>query len=63
MRSLLGVEALDGIAQHGPRHGRGVGVQKPQQPVTIPLTGFPKHTTDGLVDEVVVVSDQQAGKP
>ena len=59
---LVRIEVLDGVAQRGPRHRRGVLVEKAPQRGPIPTTRFAQRPADGLVDQVVRVGQQHRGQ-
>ena len=63
MISLLLVEVLDGIAQGGPGHGRGMRIEEAQEPLAIVPSGLSKRPAGSLVDQVLVVVQQELGDP
>ena len=56
---LVGVEVLDGEAQGGAGHRRGVRVEEGPQPLGVALARLTDPAADGGLDEVLRVVDQQ----
>ena len=61
MSPLVGFEVLDRVAEHGAGHGGRVPVQEGDEPGPVVLAGFAQYPSDGLVDQVVVVTQQHVG--
>src|SRR4029077_11184959 len=59
--SLRFGEAFDRISQASTRHPRVILREKIQHCGLGPLTGFAQHPTDGFVDQVVLVFQQEGG--
>jgi hypothetical protein len=58
---LVGFEVVDRLAEHGAGQSGRVQIQEGEEPGPVVLAGFAQHPSDGLVDQVVVVTQQHVG--
>ena len=51
----IGVELLDRVPEHDPRHRRRVRLEEGGLPVSVPLAGLAQHPADCLLDQRILV--------
>jgi hypothetical protein len=63
LQAFLSREPLDGVPEHGARHGWGMFSQEAAQRIGVALAGLAQHPTSGLVHEVVLVVEKRGRQP